>query len=245
MVRLPRRLRSITGLVFTDVHVRHILAGTKTATRRLVHPPPVWHERLQQWFWNPLGDHGPLQYLCVWNTDMLPDPYALRYCPYGQVGSTLVIREAFQARRRDTLTYWTNHHPHDRALIPYSMWEVRYRATDPPWEHQPGWQSNRFMPYSFARITVRITGLAMRRVQAMTDADAWAEGIGDGDDSRSAVDRYAEVWNRLHQAPNATWHDNPWVWVIHFVRVTDERRSDEPTGEADENEPLWSGDRVV
>jgi len=237
MAHQSPRLRTITGLVFPDTHVRHILEGTKTATRRLVRPQPVWHERIRQWLWNPFGDHGPLQYLCVWDTDALPDPYALRYCPYGQPGMTLVIRETFQARRRDTLAYWTDHHPHDRATVPKTAWDVRYRATDPAWEHQPGWQSNRFMPYHFARLTVRITGIAMQRLQAMTEHDAWAEGVMAGDDPRRAVDRYAEIWNRLHHIPGTTWDDNPWVWAITFIRVPDERRDDES---ADEIERIGS-----
>ena len=93
------------------------------------------------------------------------------------------------------------------------------------------WQPATRMPRWASRTTLEVTGVRAERLQAITEADARAEGITDGGclccgnpepcgcmtpmpDSR---DSFAELWLSIHGA--GSWHANPWIWVIEFRMI--------------------------
>ena len=84
------------------------------------------------------------------------------------------------------------------------------------------------------RITMEITGVRVERLQDISEADSWAEGIEacDGllDDlsilelakrmGRSyedAAPTYAALWEQINGP--GSWDANPWVWVVEFKRI--------------------------
>jgi hypothetical protein len=80
-----------------------------------------------------------------------------------------------------------------------------------------------FMPRSFSRLTLDITGVRAERVQDISDADAIAEGCYRGlptaDGGVSWRAEFAALWDGLYAGTDKAWSINPWVWVVEFRRV--------------------------
>lgn len=98
---------------------------------------------------------------------------------------------------------------------------VRFRAT---WDkaHASGWRTPLSMPREVCRLGLRVTSLRVERVQAITDADAVAEGVRaiSRDDvprppASSPRDDFRLILQRTRG--HAAWCSNPWVWVIGFA----------------------------
>jgi hypothetical protein len=113
------------------------------------------------------------------------------------------------------------------APDPYASWHKR------PSIHLPRRRS---------RITLEVTSIRVERLQAITEADARAEGIhgwskdralykwapadheGDGpcwpwvDCPKTAQEAYVRLWDEINGA-RAPWASNPWVWVVEFKRL--------------------------
>lgn len=87
-----------------------------------------------------------------------------------------------------------------------------------------------------SRLTLRITDVRVERVQAISEADAIAEGISpmncygpscasgpDGCNARGCYgvrSAYQDLWDSINgKKPGASWADNPWCWVVSFERV--------------------------
>jgi hypothetical protein len=78
------------------------------------------------------------------------------------------------------------------------------------------------MPRWASRITLEVTGVRVERVQDISEADAWAEGI-DRTHMGRGIQRPAVHFRRLWDSINAKrgfgWESNPYVWVVEFRRV--------------------------
>jgi len=64
----------------------------------------------------------------------------------------------------------------------------------------------------FRPLRIRITAIRQERLQAITEADAKAEGV-------SSKGEYAKLWNRINKRKGTRWSDNPLVWVLTFEVV--------------------------
>lgn len=149
----------------------------------------------------------------------------MRECPYGQPGDRLWVKENFCP------IYPQDPHYNNGLPIEYD-----YKATyvhgfrlgdDLGFKKQ--WISARFMPRRANRITLKITGVRVERLQDITEDDCLAEGIGqviresmpslqqcgeyDSIDL-DLVEQYGNLWDSIH-GPSA-WKNNPWVWVVEF-----------------------------
>ena len=92
------------------------------------------------------------------------------------------------------------------------------------------WRPSIHMPKEAARIWLRVTDVRVERLQDIDDEGAKVEGANwrngkhvgwEEKMRRSAVERFAEVWNSTIEKPNLDrygWDANPWVWVIEFER---------------------------
>lgn len=142
-----------------------------------------------------------------------------RICPYGQPGDRLWVREAWQGDKHDF----------DAGIMPL------YRATDERTE--AGWRPSIHMPRWASRILLEVTAVRVERLQAISEADAIAEGIesvrnegkywrdysnpaGRDCESMTAVtpvESYRTLWESING--QGSWAANPWVWVVEFNKV--------------------------
>ena len=199
-------------ILFSAPMVRAILDGTKTQTRRVVKPAhkawiemPVTHQ-LGEW------DKRPL--------------------PYGKTGDRLWVREAFAIVPR---TAYRCSEGVQQTLRPDDDHDAAiYREG---WVRSKGgfrWRPSIHMPRWASRITLEITGVRVERLQDISEADCWAEGVEQvmhDFTKESQIDMayrlglciddakplYAQLWESINGP--GSWEANPWVWVVEFKGV--------------------------
>lgn len=119
-----------------------------------------------------------------------------------------------------------------------------YRADETPRsnrqrkEYGYKWKPSIHMPKEAARIFLRVTGVRVERLTAMTKEDFIKEGITAHCDSLecslcmdecSLEERFKELWNSTLGRKGTPeyygncWAGNPFVWVIEFERITKEQ----------------------
>jgi hypothetical protein len=200
-------------ILFSALMVRALLNCTKSQTRRIVKPQPEWTEPGTAWTFRDDGHSGPGWY--AYNEDY-PEEGALFYrCPYGIPGDRLWVRESFCV-------------PSD---APENTRYVAYMADACEDPGRLRWKPSIHMPRWASRILLEITGVRVERLQAISEADARAEGITDGgclscgdhepcgcaDPKPDARDSFCRLWQSING--EQSWHANPWVWVVEFKRV--------------------------
>ncbi len=209
-------------ILFSGPMVRAILEGRKTVTRR-----PLNARSLK------LIDYGAQAGECHYLPDSGPlHPNSVQYyadfCPYGQPGDRLWVRETTEA---DYCTY-------DGVVL------SRYTADKEPvlyWDEDDGepiqavshWDYPRdsrpsiHMKRSACRLLLEITYVRVERLKDITRSDIRAEGLqcppelGSDDISPNYRDWYPAAWRELWESINGagSWNANPWVWVVEFKRV--------------------------
>jgi hypothetical protein len=161
----------------------------------------------------------------------------LRRC---EVGDRLIVREhwktmAMHDDRSPTAlgTMWRKsaYPSKERACPVLYLADGTCRGAWPE-ERRDGWKPGKHrqamhMPKWASRMSLLITGVRIEPLQAISEADAVAEGIervgsgwrwydGDGSGSVAWPDRsYRSLWDTLHAPPHA-WADNPDVLVLTF-----------------------------
>ncbi|CDM90435.1 hypothetical protein [Xenorhabdus bovienii] len=172
-------------------------------------------------------------------------------CPRGQIGDRLWVRETFavlgnedgcpidwdenlikgdeqQAARIYKASCWQN--PSNYGLWSIPDRDMQYEGTWRPSIHMPRWAS---------RITLEVTDIRVERLQDIKEEDALAEGIktgrfgnksnwrdgfyapGDNQPCFSAKEAFKCLWQSIYS--EESWNANPWVWVIEFRRVNNDK----------------------
>lgn len=219
-------------ILFSAPMVRAILDGRKTVTRRFVKQDL---QRLGDGDWYAF-DHKGINYrVNARHTTVAAWAHLLQFCPYGQAGDQLWVREAFSG-------------PHCMDAsdgckeVPPSKWgdcsRIWYWADGNPTEGD--WTRPRpsiHMPRWASRITLEIVSVRVERLQDISEEDAAAEGVyresedeipfngpwyinaGDSQGYATAKSCYAALWDSING--EGSWEKNPWVWVIEFRRVVE------------------------
>lgn len=208
-------------IIFSAPMVRAILAGQKTQTRRLVTPAPqdavdgagqplavtLDHHQGEPWPRVAIG-------LCITRQ-------AVRYA----VGMRLWVRETCRAEELedglDGVRFLA-----DDAFIPIAntrrasecwgdLFHYRGRGkgrigNPVPSIHMPRWAS---------RLTLQVEAVRIERLQAITEQDAFAEGVeaAGWTPDRSPRLAFRTLWEALHGP--AAWHRNPHVAVLTFAAL--------------------------
>lgn len=189
-------------ILYSAPMIRALLAGTKTQTRRAwpIQPPPG------------------VPVAIVNNTTKR----------YGGPGDRLWVRESLKA------VYDSNEKIVDYAYAADSAKVARCPELDTPFSDgmafahlaRPGGVPSIHMPRWASRITLNVTAVRVERLQAISEADAQAEGCAlecmtpTGDDSGSAIHGpggFHALWVSINGAES--WDANPWVWVVEFERA--------------------------
>lgn len=219
-------------ILFNTEMVRDILAGRKTATRRVVKPQPK-------------GQLVPMPDESGWPGYFgeADNPRVIR--PTYFVGDILYVRETWCDPSGTGYPFLY------KADMPMH-WDAEDTETGIPVDLKAEdytWRPSIHMPKEAARLFGRVTGLKAQRVQDITDEEARREGAADRED-------FHRVWNNCYAKPRPVkgengeidhyesypWEDiqeartyrgkpwyvigNPWVWVIEFERITKEVAED-------------------
>lgn len=212
-----------TGLMFKAPLVRAILDGSKTQTRRIAKTEiTMGRDSL-------LAPRRGLKYADVY---LLPEraQEAVVLCPFGQVGDRIYVRETHAQVLEPDIPTGRPRGPKGTSGIPARPeWQSHYvylaDGEMPPvqWHHlgdsQPvRWTPSIHMPKRAARIWLEITGVRVECLQAISEADAKAEGIDAG--KYHGLDRaHARAFSEIWESTGGDWAANPWVWVIDFKRI--------------------------
>lgn len=224
--------------IFHRTMVPPIMAGLKLKTRRVIKQQPNAVHGGTEPYWY-VGGYRAWPYRKPM-TALHQGGTVLR-CPYGKAGDRLWVREACRAeeleggldvvRYRATPDEWV---PIEGTRESVDQWlNMRdYRGKKSAWVppiHMPRWA---------CRIVLEVTGIAVERLQDITEEDAIAEGVErdgtftmtDGSVADTykdyslpntscinARDSFKSLWCSLHG--RAGWDENPWVWVVSFKRM--------------------------
>lgn len=206
-------------ILFSGPMVRAILEGRKTQTRRALKGAAL-----------SIADCGA--------------PVDLDFCPYGQPGDRLWVRETWGVGTRA-------HHVHgwldgfeyradeliidsgdDLPIYPHSNFDFsKY--------YSGKWRPSIHMPRAASRILLEVTDVRVERLREISKTDAMSEGVDYKDcpleqtieDFRHNANRttmtarlsidYVAGFQSLWQSINGpeSWNENPWVWVVEFKRI--------------------------
>lgn len=209
-------------IIFSGDMVRAILDGRKSMTRRVLNPQP---NDVKGWKCAGIQDDS------------------VKYCPHGQPGDRLWVRETFQYvscddgpfESRDKGMYFPN--DEERFRIEYLSTMGPVIEWDPP-----NFRPSIHMPRWASRITLEVTGVRVERVQDITEDDAKAEGVAMGYEalkieipenaSMEMIERYSnpplveshqigfkKLWNSINDKRGYGWDKSPQVWVVEFKRI--------------------------
>ena len=183
-------------ILFSGSMVRAILEGHKTQTRR-----PV---KLRG---NIVNEDGKLfvETDGSGNDEFIPIE---RYCPYGQPGDLLWVRETWRTDRA-----WDK----PRTMVRDTD-IIKYESDGFAKNGAFGWGKKRpsiHMPRWASRITLRIKAVRVQRVQNITTPDAIADGF-------KSRDGFFAEWISCGYEVSSS---NPWVWVVEFARAESEVQS--------------------
>ncbi len=211
-------------IIFNGEMVKAILEGRKTQTRRVIKPQPVFDS----------ADLNGKPYF-RWR-GLERSQWALStYCPYGQVGDRLWVRETWAP------TYATGGHEYPDDVCWFEWDEEMYGPLDKdsqyldvcyradgegvyPAEFDMGeirWRPSIHMPRWASRITLEITGVKVERIQDISESDVEREGTPMVAPRPSGVDRvdFAYLWDSINGKGPKRWDVNPWVWALTFKVV--------------------------
>jgi hypothetical protein len=193
-------------IIFSAPMVQAILENRKTITRRIIKKQPdTRHGRFD-------FENG-----CLKESSMVSgcwDVWRKQYCPYGQVGDHLWVRENFILDVAfDDLS---------PAMV-HETKEILYTADNVPFDYWHG--KNRpsiFMPRWASRITLEITGIRVELLSNISEEDARAEGaqpsiVGADLDHLRYRAGFQSLWGSINGSES--WGLNPYVWVIEFKRI--------------------------
>lgn len=214
-------------ILFNGNMVRAILDGRKTQTRRIINPQPA--ALCPEPYWNARKAHPEMLTPRIRFLDSDGDPYSIPFPygnPSGKPGSYLWVRES--------LTLWPGTADYTADGAPVCHQNVSdlagpdgYPRAKVPSIHMPRWAS---------RITLRIIDIRVERLQDISEEDAMAEGIYNGEyDPKindggkpgftvdginfygTAAHCFEELWESTYGL--GSWAKNDWVWAITFEPI--------------------------
>jgi len=213
-------------ILFTGAMVRAILSGLKPQTRRAAKLPQ--QNPLGRWEASTSGGHGARdgkgnlvpEHACIWHT-RTGEAFS---CPLGEPGDRLWVRETWMdltgtgIEHRDMATG-------KRTRYAYGADSPKGSCSDQARkDYGLRWRPSIHMPRDACRLVLEITAVRVERLQAISEADAVAEGLSQSESGGwlpGPCDHpewaFHQLWAQVYGEP--AWQANPWVWVIEFKRV--------------------------
>lgn len=204
----------VKSMIFNADMVRALLEGRKTQTRRPLKNQP---KSVEYWKHGEPTDDTSISCACLrdefgkgWlNCGIFKSPYS--------VGDLLYVRETFRcngwAADVATIFYKASErksYTEMHELFPVEgKKQLKVSSVWTPSIHMPRWAS---------RLTLKVTGVRVERVQDISEQDAAREGFEGWDDDVTGgctpFGEFSEVWCGIYG--EESWNRNDWVWVIDF-----------------------------
>ena len=222
-------------IIFSGPMVRALLAGHKTQTRRLLKPQPVCDHK----FWPGdatrmvIDEDGAHCAVCGAGVQLAHRRKSgVRGIPVRfAVGDRLYVRETWQVRG----LAFGRPIADSRMAAPSAF---HYAANDNgAWKtYWGGWRSPIHMPRWASRLTLDVTGVRIERLNDLTEADAFAEGVGSWSIEGEPFDKppsaedcaiftrikygtgvrgFSHIWDTINGTD--AWSRNPFVIVVAFT----------------------------
>lgn len=207
--------------------VRALLGGIKTQTRRSIKPQPVISDK-GVFAWHI--DRSKTSYVALSISGKPPEGMKDK-CPYGKPGDLLWVKETWRPEivhshgmeSCDCEDIMITYAADNKTVYQYDL--QRNFVVPPDWctpvSADKGNVPSIFMPRWASRLTVEITNVRVEKLQDISEADAFAEGVRNCgydrmDEHQSGEGRalYRNLWESINGA--GSWNANPWVWDIGF-----------------------------
>lgn len=233
-------------ILFSDAMVRAILDGSKTETRRIVKPQPLYGGRVPSgphWKWPPGGERFDAADDDLGDAPRLVAALLRKGSPYGQPGDLLYVREGFWQTVRYPYTLPSGEDSREWGS------RIHFAADGPPantpnrhypeglrgggisapepdacWLRRP----SIYLPKRRARLWLRVTSVRAERLHDITGDGAIREGVVLTQSAQNlalvrdpyrsaALVCFQDLWTEINGAES--WAANHWVWVVAFERV--------------------------
>jgi hypothetical protein len=207
------------GMIFNSEMVRAILDGRKTQTRRPVKFPFKDRNLGCELSGNELaGELAAGNYL---NSQ------------FGKPSDRIWVRETFQGPLFDfdqMDAYCKDSTPFEKAQ--FCVYKADGKPAPEFFDADDNlhccWRPSIHMPRWASRILLEITDVRVERLNAISQADAIAEGAPPSHPSIDCVSQeygfpdfsrswFGQTWQHIYG--EESWQANPWVWVIEFKRI--------------------------
>ncbi|HEL5053060.1 TPA: hypothetical protein UOA92_000827 [Stenotrophomonas maltophilia] len=192
-------------ILFNGAMVRAILSGTKTQTRRAIKGIP-WRPGCNPGFSQARAFSNAGEFRIAGSQEMTT---GFR-CPFGQPGDRLWVRETWCHAWDDERDQWSAPERYHYRADGIEVVHVDDGERSP-------WCPSIHMPRRACRLLLEITDVRVERLQAISEADARAEGV-DPEMPDECVLAFERLWVSI--GGPSSWNNNPWVWVIEFKVVT-------------------------
>jgi hypothetical protein len=208
----------VKPIIFSANDVRAILDGRKVQTRRAV-KPQVCIRSGETKFMKWLGGRARFG-------DEISPALCDRTPPY-QPGDVLWVRETWCELAHVDAGGYT--HYDDCSYFYATGGDFQIDLYDGDGfllnDQRMKWCPSTRMPREAARIFLRVTDVRVERVQEISDADAWREGVDMQDvldlpcrPEQAAIAVFSGTWDAANAKRGYSWETNPFVWVITFER---------------------------
>lgn len=227
------------SIICTGQSIPAIFTGDKTQSRRVIKFPRHTYAAGGLSWIKSIHQDGKGNWV-AWSSDepdlveftkkAYPNGEGFR-CPYGKPGDLLWVKETWRAIELpdglDGIEFAADNQfrPIKNTLEAADMW-VDAHANG---KYGQAWRSPYFMPKWASRLTLRLLSVRAERLQAITEADAKAEGVSAWHDTTvgtTYIPEFALRWDEvnktrkdLHPSVDYHWIGNPWVWALTFELV--------------------------
>ena len=235
-------------IIFSGEMIKAILDGKKTMTRRVIKS----NHDLSRYTHVDFDIDGDNKWELARIND-LKRTYTKIGNPYGNVGDRLWVRETWIQGYDDPLIESEGDDENAVSIIYKADGKEEYRTcsaeTAENWgdfsadSEMVGFKSPIHMPRWASRILLEITDIRVERLNDISEADCEKEGFrfyplsricfkpcstkhpsGHGSNNYKSI--FGEYWDTLNAKKGYQWSSNPWVWVIEFKKVQDDKPSD-------------------
>lgn len=131
----------------------------------------------------------------------------------GNIGDLIWVREQHILCPKSVGMHQWSHTPEEARVMYTTGGELWLSGPHGP--HYPQFLAASQMPRWASRLTLRITGVRIERLQEVNQEDALANGVEPLLPS-GAVDAFRHLWYCTHNRKAHLWMNNPLVWVISF-----------------------------